>query len=148
MHDFKTFPELTNAQMEVYYFASPHKQMTENFMARVVKVVDGDTIRVTCDARDFDFPIRFLEINAPEMSEGGRKAKEWLSALILNAEVEILMNAKNRVDKYGRLLGSCFFGGLNIGEMMMSLGLATSFEGRNEGKLPIVEKELAVKQWL
>ena len=55
---------------------------------------------------------------------------------------------QNRVDKYGRLLGSCFFGGLNVGEMMMSLGLATSFEGRNEGKLPLVEKEMAVKQWL
>ena len=45
-HDFKNFPELTNRQMQVYYFESPHKQVTEDFRGRVIKVTDGDTIRV------------------------------------------------------------------------------------------------------
>ena len=147
-HDFKTFPELTNSQMEIYYFESPHRQITEDFRARVVKVTDGDTIRVTCSFRDFNFPIRFLEINAPEMSEGGRNAKDWLSEKILNEEVDVIMKNSNRVDKWGRLLGRIFHRGMDMGQMMMLLGLAVSFEGRNEGKLPSIEKELAVRQWL
>ena len=54
-HDFKRFPELTNGQMGLYYFDSPHKQIAENFFAKVVKVSDGDTIRVKADFRDFNF---------------------------------------------------------------------------------------------
>ena len=146
-HDFKTFPELTNSQMEIYYFESPHKQITEDFRARVIKVTDGDTIRVTCDFRDFDFPIRFLEINALEMSEGGQTAKDWLSEKILNEEVDILIT-ENRVDKYGRLLGKIFHRGMDLGQIMIVLGLATSFENRNEGKIPNLNKELAVEKWL
>jgi len=48
-HDFKKFPELTNNQMQIYYFESPHKQITEDFKARVVDVHDGDTIKVEVD---------------------------------------------------------------------------------------------------
>ena len=43
-HDFKLFPELTNSQMQIYYWDSPHKQITKNFMAKVLRVKDGDTI--------------------------------------------------------------------------------------------------------
>ena len=45
-HDFKTFPELTNNKMEIYYFESPHRQILEDFEGEVVKVTDGDTIHV------------------------------------------------------------------------------------------------------
>ena len=38
-HDFKLFPELTNAQMDLYYFESPHRQITEDFIGKVVKVI-------------------------------------------------------------------------------------------------------------
>ena len=33
------------------------------------------------DKRDFDFPVRFLGINAPEMNEGGGEAREYLKDL-------------------------------------------------------------------
>ena len=79
-HDFKRFPELTNSQMNLYYFDSPHKQITESFTAKVVKVTDGDTIRVKWDERDFTFPIRLSELAAPELNErGGVKAQRWMS---------------------------------------------------------------------
>ena len=77
-HDFKTFPELTNSQMQIYYFQSPHKQIIEPFMAKVVKVTDGDTIRVLWDERDFTFPVRFAELAAPELDErGGPESQSW-----------------------------------------------------------------------
>ena len=82
-HDFKRFPELTNNQMQFYYFESPHKQIVEGFLAKVIKVTDGDTIRVYTDSRNFDFPVRLANIDAPELGEGGEVSKSWLTSQIL-----------------------------------------------------------------
>ena len=61
-HNFKLFPELTNNQMQFYYFESPHRQIIEDFRAKVVQVTDGDTIRVKWDERKFDFPTNFSSL--------------------------------------------------------------------------------------
>ena len=132
-HDFKRFPELTNSQMPHYYFESPHKQITENFMAKVVKVTDGDTIRVTMEDRDFNFPIRFLNTDAPELAEkemGARESQRWLEKLILGQEVEILIDPQQRVEKWGRLLGEILFQGMNINKLSILEGHAVRFEDR------------------
>lgn len=146
--NFKDKPELPNSVMDIYYFQSPHKQILESFRARVVKVHDGDTIRVKWVDRDFDFPVRFLGTNAPEMSEPrGAESRDWLSARILGENVDILIDKKNRVGKWGRILGKVQFGGRILGDEMISLGLSTSFENRNEGQFPNINKILGVKKW-
>ena len=135
-HDFKRFPELTNSQMNIYYFESPHKQIFEDFTATVVKVHDGDTITVMWDERDFKFPIRFSNIAAPEMNEpGGKEAQSWLESQLMNEEVTIRVDKYNRVEKWGRLLGRVMFRGIDIGEEEKVKGLATSWVGREEGKI-------------
>ena len=128
-HDFKLFPELTNRQMALYYFDSPHKQITENFEAKVVKVTDGDTIRVEWNERDFSFPIRFANIAAPELNEeGGKESQNWLERQIMGEEVMIIVNRQNRVEKWGRLLGEIIHGGININEASKVNGHALPFE--------------------
>jgi len=119
MHDFQKFPELTNSQMAFYYFESPHKQIIEGFMAKVIKVSDGDTIRVQADFRDFNFPVRFAYIDAPELNEGGKESKSWLENQILGKEVYIKVNPNNRVGKWGRLIGDVF----HMGESMSRASL-------------------------
>ncbi len=147
-HDFVRFPELTNAQMDLYYFESPHKQIFADFRAKVVKVTDADTIRVETSFRDFDFPVRFLDINAPELSEEkGHSVRDWLVSRLENQEVDVRINPKNRVDKWGRLLGHIFHRGMDAGQEMRHLGLVTKFEARNEGKIPNVKQELSTKKW-
>ena len=149
VHDFKNFPELTNSQMNTLYFESPHKQITEDFLCDVIRVTDGDTIQVKWQERDFDFPVRFLDINAPEMNEPrGDKVKKWLADRILNEEVEIKIDKRNRVDKWGRLLGRIFHRGMDTGTEMMNLGLVTSFEARDEGKLLNPNKLMRIEKWL
>ena len=134
-HDFNRFPELTNAQMQLYYFESPHKQITEDFSARVIKVSDGDTIRVTTKFRDFDFPIRFSNTNAPELNEpNGEESKEWLTKQIMNEEIDIILD-KRRVDKWGRLLGEIMFRGLSINEESIRTRHAIIF-GEESGQIP------------
>ena len=109
--DFIKFPELTNSQAVIYYWDSPHKQIFEDFEARVVKVTDGDSIRVEWSERDFDFPIRFAYIDAPEMNQGGQESKSWLESMILGKDVFIKINPDNRVGKWGRIIGEVMFGG-------------------------------------
>lgn len=146
-HDFVKYPELSNRDIDILMYQSPHKQIIEDFMAEVVKVHDGDTITLQTNFRDFIFPLRFLGIDAPEMNAGGETARDWLRSKILNATVQILINRKNRVDKYGRLLGKVFFRGMDIGQEEIYLGLAKPFNRRYEGELPIIEKELNIKKW-
>ena len=149
-HDFVKYPELRSGEeMDTFYFQSPHKQITEDFRATVVKVHDGDTITLRWSDRNFDFPLRISIINAPELNEeGGHETRDYLESKILFHEVDIKINRNNRVEKWGRLLGQIVFNGIDMGEELMNLGMATLFERRNEDKLPDLAQELAVKQWL
>tara|TARA_R100000750_G_scaffold4_3_gene4 strand:+ start:227 stop:649 length:423 start_codon:yes stop_codon:yes gene_type:complete len=136
-HDFKRFPELTNSQAELYYWDSPHRQIFEDFHARVVKVTDGDTIRVSVDFRDFDFPIRFLDIDAPEIKEpNGEKVQRYLASRILGRRIDVDINPRNRVDRWGRLLGKISEGGIDMGDDMLRQGMVTRFDKRDEGEIP------------
>ena len=126
-HDFKRFPELANSQMEMYYWDSPHRQIVDDFNAEVVRVIDGDTIRVKWIERDFVFPVRLLNINAAEIDEGGLASKKWLESQILNQEVTIIINQKQRVGKFGRLLGIITHLGRNINQLSIESGYSVPF---------------------
>jgi len=147
-HDFNKFPELTNGQMEIYYFESPHKQITSNFRGEVVRVVDGDTVRVFTEFRDFVFPVRFLDLAAPEKKEeGGRESKEWLEQQILGEEVDFLIDPSMRVGKWGRLLAKIFFAGVDIGQESIRTGHALDWNARIEGQIPNFDKQLEGLKW-
>ena len=140
MHNFKKYPELTEKQMQIYYFESPHKQIKENFSAKVKRVIDGDTIKVKCDFRDFEFSIRFLRTNAPELNEdGGNESKNWLKNKIEGENIEVLIDNNNRVDKWGRLLGEIMFKGISMNEESVILG-HSKIIGDETGKLPQIEE--------
>lgn len=139
-HDFERFPELTNTQMQLYYFDSPHKQIFEDFNCKVVKVHDGDTVTVRWPERNFDFQVRFSNIAAPELNEeGGRQAQSWLENKILNQEITVMVNHKNRVEKWGRLLGRVISKGIDVGEEQVALGLSTTWQGRKQGQIPSLD---------
>ena len=95
VHDFVRFPELTNSQSRFYYWESPHKQIFDNFFAKVEKVTDGDTIKVSCEFRDFIFPVRLAGIAAPEMNEtGGERSRKWLERKLGDSEVLVKIDKK------------------------------------------------------
>lgn len=127
MHNFKQWPELTNNQMNFYYFNSPHKQITEGFIGEVVKVIDGDTINVKTDFRDFNFPVRFANINAPEMNQGGKQSKNWLEKQLTGEEVYIRVDKNNRVGKFGRIIGEIFLAGVNMNNESLREGHSFPF---------------------
>jgi endonuclease YncB( thermonuclease family) len=146
-HDYKRFPELTDAELNTIGFSSPHPQITEDFSAVVEKVHDGDTYTVRTDFRDFPFPVRLLAVDTKELGEGGEASKEWVKALIEGQKVDIKINRFNRVGKYGRLLGDVFFNGLSIKDELLQKGLAVPFDQRTAGKIPSINKELNIQKW-
>lgn len=148
-HDFVRFPELTNSQLETLRFVSPHEQIEHDFEARVVKVHDGDTFTVECDYRDFVFPVRLLSVDAPELSTGiaGIEAREFVAGLILGRTVTVRVDRRNRVGKYGRLLGDVIVGGQSLTDLLVMLGYAVPFGRRHEGDMIDINKELRLNQW-
>lgn len=132
-HNFDTHPELTNRQMDLYYFQSPHKQIFEDFSARVVEVHDGDTVKLQWSERDFPFKLRMAKMAAPELKEkGGIESRDWLAALVLNQMVEIKIDPRNRVGKFGRLVGEMFFQGVSLVETSNTAGHSIPF-----GEIPM-----------
>ena len=146
-HDFKKFPELSNTQIDEFGFTSPHKQITEDFRAEVVKVHDGDTVTLSVDFRDFDFPLRLLDIDAPELNEGGEVSREWLKGQIEGDIIEVRIDKNNRVGKYGRLLGKIISRGIDIGEMALAGGYAAPFGTKGQHELLKIDKYFRVEQW-
>lgn len=148
-HDFRRYPELTNNEIQEIGFLSPHEQIMEDFQAHVVRVHDGDTVTLRCDFRDFDFPLRFASIDAPELSTGvpGLEARDFLRFLLENEDVEVRIDYFNRVDKYGRLLGEVMIGGQVASDIMVQLGYATPYTQRLQTDLPDLNKVFAVNQW-
>ena len=146
-HDYIKFPELTNKQLAEFGFASPHIQITEDFTAEVVRVHDGDTITLRTDFRDFDFPLRFLDIDAPELNEGGAETRDWLHEQIHGEIVEIKINRNNRVGKFGRLLGKVVSRGIDMGEAQLRMGISKAFGRKDEGRIPPIDKVFSIKQW-
>jgi len=146
-HDFKSYPELTNSQLDVLLFVSPHPQMTEDFVGVVEKVHDGDTVTVSISTRDFSFPVRLLDIDAPELSEGGVEAREYLRSRVLGETVFFSLDSRNRVDKYGRLLARLLHGGFDLGQEMLGLGYVVPFGKKHEGEPESVDKIFSVRQW-
>jgi len=136
-HDFERFPELTNAQLDLYYFQSPHKQIFEPFSAKVIRVHDGDTITVRWRERDFDFPVRFSNTAAPELSEkGGKESRDWLKSILEGKVVDVVVDPDNRVEKFGRLLGLVYFNGFDVGVESVFTGHGLEWNNRLDQKLP------------
>lgn len=132
-HDFKKFPELRNGQMSQFEFLSPHPQIKEDFTAVVDRIVDGDTVRLTCDFRDFDFPLRIRNIQAPELDEeGGIESARWLDSQLRGRIVDVKIDPIFRVSDWNRLIGHIEHEGIDIGELSIMEGHSKPWSGNDD----------------
>lgn len=113
----------------------------KEIIGRVVKVSDGDTIRVLQNKKEFK--IRFFGIDAPEKDQAfGQKSKQKLSDLILGKEIKVLWNKR---DQYRRYLGVVYLGELNINKEMVRYGLAWAYR-RYSNDPEMIELEKFAKE--
>ncbi|NOX34731.1 MAG: DUF4124 domain-containing protein [Deltaproteobacteria bacterium] len=104
----------------------------KNYLFRVLKVFDGDTIKV--EGLDLIFKIRLVGIDSPEIGYNGQKsqpfshrAKQYLSSLLENKKVAIKSYGTGA---YNRQLAEVFAGSKNINMEMVKAGLAEAYTGR------------------
>lgn len=107
------------------------------FQARVVRVIDGDTLIVQVGlwfGQSVIEHIRIAGIDAPEMkgrcpseTEAAKAARQYLTGLIGAGSIEL---RDVRREKYGRALASVTAGGVDVGKALIGEGLARPYAGR------------------
>lgn len=104
------------------------------YRAKVLKVHDGDTIRVEADL-GFDvrhiLNVRFYGINTPELRgeelEAGLVARDWLRTQLPEGSSVVLKTYKDRREKFGRYLAEVYcdaLGDESLNDALVRLGLA------------------------
>lgn len=89
--------------------------------ARVVAVIDGDTLTVL-DAANTQHRIRLAGIDAPERGQPfGTKARERLAALTMGKTVAVHSQGQ---DRYSRTLAGIEVDGRDVGRQLVADGLA------------------------
>lgn len=105
------------------------------YLALVIAVTDGDTIKLSNGS-----VIRLDGIDAPEKSqEYGPEAREALSGLILNKEVEISPVKK---DRYGRTVARVDYNG-SVNELLVQSGNAWWYRqyARKNARMALLEAD-------
>ena len=108
----------------------PQQNLGKELTGKVSKVIDGDTIELLAKENPYNhitkLKIRLYGIDALELKQAyGKEAKEYLSALILKQEVSLIIENK---DKYDRFVGTLFLKGQDINKEMVKNGYAHAYE--------------------
>ncbi len=78
------------------------------FLAKLVRVIDGDTVELTCDTGFYSthtVKFRLAGIDTPELKQaGGSDARQALSGLLAHFADQPFIVHSEGVDKYGRWL--------------------------------------------
>ena len=133
----KHFTNITPPLNETVEESKESNAVFENQLFRVLKVFDGDTIKVT--GFDLTFKIRLVGIDSPEIGFKGQKsqpfsqkAKQHLAGLVDNKKVAINSYGTGA---YNRQLAEVFVNNKNINIEMIRAGLAEVYTGRRPKKL-------------
>lgn len=112
----------------------------ETFEAKVVEVIDGDTVgALRTDTRGY-VKIRLAEIDAPEKSQPfGNQSKKALSDRVFGKIVRVEVQA---TDRYGRLVARLYAGGGDVSAAQVQGGMAWVYTHYSkDAKLPPLEAE-------
>ena len=132
-HDWIKFPEVSITSKHLH--ESPHPQVNDNIIVEVTRVKDADTIEVRWTERRFLFPVRLLDVYAPEKNTwDGRRGRDWLKRKLEGKEVELVINQRNRVGKWGRLLAVVMFEGKSVNQELLNEGIAITSQEQESKK--------------
>tara|TARA_S200000501_G_scaffold175622_1_gene165334 strand:+ start:407 stop:856 length:450 start_codon:yes stop_codon:yes gene_type:complete len=107
----------------------------------VTKVIDGDTIEVRQEKRNYK--VRLSEIDAPEINQRfGTESKNFLASLILNEEIELIYITE---DRYGRIVAKIYKDNKDINRSMVRSGLAWVYDYYVEDQSLYNDQNLAKK---
>lgn len=100
------------------------------FSAKVIAVLDGDTVLVLRDGRLVK--VRLAEIDAPEKAQiFGEESSRSLSGMVLGKQITITSQA---IDQYGRLVAHISVNGLDVNTEQIRLGMAWEYSYRHHNR--------------
>lgn len=118
------------------------------YIARLKRVVDGDTIDVDIDL-GFDMVlsnqrIRLFGIDSPESRTRdkeekfyGKLATQFLKEQCKKSSSITLKTHLDKKGKYGRILGEIIIDGVNINQLMVEEHMAVEYFGRSKSEIDI-----------
>jgi micrococcal nuclease len=102
----------------------------EEFDAKVIAVMDGDTVMVLRDG--LKIKIRLVNIDAPESKqEFGRESRQALANRVLKKQVRVNSRA---VDSYGRMVAELSVDGQSVNEEQVKNGMAWEYSHFHSNK--------------
>jgi endonuclease YncB( thermonuclease family) len=122
--------------------SAPVAAQTTSFVARVVSVADGDTIKVR-DARSGDLTVRVEGIDCPETGQPfGGVARRFTRVAVFDQVVTIRPVTR---DRYGRIVARVIHDGKDLSVELLTNGLAWHFtEFSHDQLLAAAEREARV----
>ncbi|CAH1906465.1 TNase-like domain-containing protein [Candidatus Nitrotoga sp. HW29] len=103
----------------------------EEFSAKVIIVLDGDTVIVLRD--NMPIKVRLAEIDAPEKTQAfGEESTQSLTELVLNKQVRVDSRA---IDDYGRLVALIKVDELNVSHEQAQRGMAWVYSRFNKNEV-------------
>ena len=114
-------------------------QNADAFEARVIGVMDGDTIEALKDRKPVR--IRLYGIDAPERDQDfGSKARKFTSEKVFKKIVEV---KPVETDQYGRTVAKVYIDGKYLNQMIVAEGLAWWYKSyaEKDRDLELAEKE-------
>lgn len=106
----------------------------EIFSAKVIVVMDGDTVMVLRDGQKIK--IRLANIDAPEKDQPyGMQARQSLLELVGKRQIQVTTQA---VDQYGRTVGLISLDRLNVNEEQVRRGMAWEYSHYHSDRAYIV----------
>lgn len=121
-----TMPSFCAAVFAAFFWVAP--AVASSFDAKVIGVVDGDTLDVLprIDGDRKSMRVRLVGIDAPEKAQPfGSAAREQLSRLAFGRQAAL--RCLEDADRYGRSLCVVNVDGVDVGHRMIELGYAWHF---------------------
>ncbi|MBO8164197.1 MAG: thermonuclease family protein [Brevibacillus sp.] len=119
----------SNTQPTTSSVTEPSEKKSSRISAKVLEVVDGDTIKVQLNGKEET--IRFLLVDTPETKHPkygeqpfGKEVSNFTKELLDGKTAELEQDVNNGPDKYGRLLYYVYVDGKSVQEQLLEKGLA------------------------
>jgi endonuclease YncB( thermonuclease family) len=113
----------------LFFFFFTNLLLSEHFTAKVIRVVDGDSVNVLRLPEKEELKLRLYGIDAPEWKQAyGKESKDALKGLLgPNTEISVKVLDK---DRYGRLICKLYLNSedISLNELMISEGNAWHYK--------------------
>jgi len=116
-----------------------------DFNAKVLRIIDGDTVHVKDNMANKIYKVRLLGIDAPEKNQNyGKQSASFLKEIIEEKYIKIISTpTKNNtytVDRYNRVLGKIIFENQDINHLMIEKGMAWHYK-KYKNNQPIEDQQ-------